>query len=107
MRILHVIARLNVGGAALSVLELAAAQQARGHEVLVVAGTIPHGEASMEHLAPTLGVQYLKLPALRRELSIRSDTAAIRRCGACFAAIAPTCSTPIRPRRERPDDWRR
>ena len=34
-KIVHVIARLNVGGAALSVLELAAAQQKRGHDVLV------------------------------------------------------------------------
>ena len=48
MKIVHAIARLNLGGAALSVLELAAGQQERGHEVLVVAGTIPPGEASME-----------------------------------------------------------
>jgi len=39
-RIVHAIARLNVGGAARHVLELAAAQQAEGHEVAVVAGTL-------------------------------------------------------------------
>lgn len=44
MKIVHAIARLNVGGAALSVLELAAGQQERGHEVLVVAGTVPPGK---------------------------------------------------------------
>ena len=56
LRIVHAIARLNVGGAALSVLELAAGQQQLGHDVLVVAGTIPPGEASMEHVAHELGV---------------------------------------------------
>jgi glycosyltransferase involved in cell wall biosynthesis len=78
MRIVHAIARLNVGGAALSVLELAAGQRARGHDVLVVAGTIPAGEASMEHVAGELGVPYLWVPALQRELSPRRDVEATR-----------------------------
>jgi glycosyltransferase involved in cell wall biosynthesis len=82
MKIVHAIARLNLGGAALSVLELAAGQQDRGHEVLVVAGTIPPGEASMESVAAELGVPYLRMPALRRELSPTDDlraTAGLRR----------------------------
>jgi glycosyltransferase involved in cell wall biosynthesis len=82
MKIVHAIARLNLGGAALSLLELAAGQQARGDEVLVVAGTIPPGEASMESLADDLGVPYLRMPALTRELSLSDDlraTAGLRR----------------------------
>ena len=78
MKIVHIIARLNVGGAALSVLELAAGQQKNGHEVIVVAGQIPPGEASMEHLAGELGVNYRRLPALQREVSPRADIAAVR-----------------------------
>src|SRR5581483_2084718 len=78
MRIVHAIARLNVGGAALSVLELAAGQQRRGHDVLVVAGRIPAGEASMEHLAGELGVPHLHLDSLRRDPSPRADLAAVR-----------------------------
>lgn len=78
MNIVHAIARLNVGGAALSVLELAAGQQRRGHDVLVVAGTIPPGERSMEYVADELGVPYLHLPVLQRELAARSDLAAIQ-----------------------------
>jgi glycosyltransferase involved in cell wall biosynthesis len=78
VKIVHAIARLNVGGAALSVLELAAGQQRRGHDVLVVAGTIPPGERSMEHVAVELGVPYLHVPALQRELAPRSDSEAIR-----------------------------
>ena len=77
MRIVHAIARLNLGGAALSVLELAAGQRALGHDVLVVAGTIPVGEESMEHVADELQVPWTKVPALQRELSPRSDTAAL------------------------------
>ena len=51
LTIVHAIARLNVGGAALHVLELAAEQQRRGHDVLVVAGTLAAGEESMEYVA--------------------------------------------------------
>jgi glycosyltransferase involved in cell wall biosynthesis len=78
MKIVHAIARLNVGGAALSVLELAAGQQRRGDEVLVVAGTIPPGERSLEHVADELAVPYLHLPVLQRELAPGSDAAAVR-----------------------------
>lgn len=76
MRIMHVIARLNVGGAALSVLELAAGQRDQGHDVLVVAGTIPPGEASMENVAQELDVPHLHLPELTRELSPADDARA-------------------------------
>ena len=78
VNIVHAIARLNVGGAALSVLELAAGQQRRGHDVLVVAGTIPPGERSMEHVADELGVPYLHVPVLQRELAPRADAEAVR-----------------------------
>ena len=77
MRIVHAIARLNVGGAALSVLELAAGQQRRGHEVVVIAGRIPPGEASMEYVAEELDVPYLHLSSLQREVSARTDLATI------------------------------
>ena len=78
MKIVHVITRLNLGGAALAVLELAAGQRARGHDVIVVAGTIPANEESMESIADDLGVPYVRLPALQRELSPRADAQAIR-----------------------------
>jgi glycosyltransferase involved in cell wall biosynthesis len=78
VKIVHAIARLNVGGAALSVLELAAGQRQDGHDVLVVAGTIPPGEASMEHLTDELDVPYLQLAELQREVSPRQDMAAAR-----------------------------
>jgi glycosyltransferase involved in cell wall biosynthesis len=79
VKIVHVIARLNVGGAALHVLQLAREQQRRGHDVLVVAGRLAEGEESMEYVADELGVRVLKLPALQRPLSLRADSTAIRR----------------------------
>ena len=98
MRIVHVIARLNVGGAALHVLQLAHEQARRGHDVVVVAGTLAAGEESMEYVADELGVELLRLPVLQRELSLRADSAAIlalRRAG------GPTCSTPTPRKRAR------
>ena len=78
MRIVHAIARLNVGGAALSVLELAAGQQRRGHDVVVVGGRIPAGEASLEYLAAELDVQYVHLSTLQRDVSATSDLGTTR-----------------------------
>ena len=77
LSIVHVIARLNVGGAALHVLQLAHEQARRGHDVVVVAGTLAAGEESMEYVADELGVRLLRLPVLQRELSPRADPAAI------------------------------
>ena len=77
LSIVHVIARLNVGGAALHVLQLAHEQLRRGHDVKVVAGTLASGEKSMEYVADELGVALWKLPVLQRELSLRADVAAI------------------------------
>lgn len=77
LSIVHVIARLNVGGAALHVLQLAHEQSRRGHDVIVVAGTLAAGEESMEYVAHELGVRLIRLPVLQRELSPRADPAAI------------------------------
>jgi glycosyltransferase involved in cell wall biosynthesis len=77
LSIVHVIARLNVGGAALHVLQLAHEQSRRGHDVIVVAGTLAAGEESMEYVADELGIRLVRLPVLQRELSPRADSAAI------------------------------
>jgi glycosyltransferase involved in cell wall biosynthesis len=89
VRIVHVIARLNIGGAALSLLELAAEQQRRGHDVLVVAGRIAPGEESMEHVADELGVEHLRLASLQREISPRNDLGATRTIHALLRSRRP------------------
>jgi glycosyltransferase involved in cell wall biosynthesis len=78
LTIVHAIARLNVGGAALHVIQLAAQQRARGHDVTVVAGTLADGEESMEYVADDLDVPVIRLPALQRELSLLADATAVR-----------------------------
>jgi glycosyltransferase involved in cell wall biosynthesis len=89
MRIVHAIARLNMGGSALSVLELAAGQARRGHDVLVVAGTVPPGEDSMEYLADELGVSYRHVPSLVRELSPWNDVVAVSKLRAIVREQRP------------------
>ena len=81
MKIVHVIARLNVGGAALHVLQLAREQQRRGHDVVVVAGTLAAGEESMEYVADELGVSVRASDPAARAVP-RADGAAIRSCAA-------------------------
>lgn len=78
LRIVHAIARLNVGGAALSVIELAEYQRRHGHDVLVVAGSLAAGEESMEYFAEERAVPLFRLDALHRELSPRRDARAVR-----------------------------
>jgi glycosyltransferase involved in cell wall biosynthesis len=77
LRIVHLIARLNVGGAALHVIELAAEQRRRGHDVVVAAGRLAEGEDPMDYRAHELGVPVLRVPWLRRELSLVHDLRAI------------------------------
>jgi glycosyltransferase involved in cell wall biosynthesis len=89
VKIVHVITRLNLGGAALAVLELAAGQRARGHDAIVITGTIPAGEESMESVADDLGVPYIRLPELQRELSLRADARAVREVRRLIRARRP------------------
>ena len=92
------IARLNVGGAALHVLQLAHEQQRRGHDVIVVTGTLAAGEESMEYVADELAVTVRKVPALQRELSLRADAGAILAIRRILLEAKPTCSTHTPPR---------
>ncbi len=79
IRVLRVIARLNVGGPALHVTYLARGLAARGYETTLVAGDVARGEASMSFVAEQAGVEVVTLPGLSRELSpIRDALAAFR-----------------------------
>ena len=79
IRVLRVIARLNVGGPALHVTYLARGLAERGYETTLVAGDVARGEESMAFVAEWAGVQVVPLPGLSRELApIRDAIAAIR-----------------------------
>ena len=78
IRVLRVIARLNVGGPALHVSYLSRELDKIGYETTLVAGSIGGSEGSMEYVAEELGVEPVYLPALQREISPLEDLAAAR-----------------------------
>lgn len=78
MKILRIIARLNVGGPARHVTLLNAGLDARGHDTLLVHGALDTGEASLESLAHGSGIQVLQEPSLGRRVSAATDVRAFR-----------------------------
>jgi glycosyltransferase involved in cell wall biosynthesis len=77
IRILRVIARLNVGGPAQHVLHLSRELDRRGYRTTLVAGRVGEGEGSMEQLATELGVEPVYVRSLQREISFFADAAAV------------------------------
>lgn len=71
MKIVRVIARLNVGGPARHVVWLTKGLQAAGCDVVLVAGTVPPGEEDMSYLAEDLGVSPVFIPEMSREVSAK------------------------------------
>ncbi|HJW94851.1 MAG TPA: glycosyltransferase [Thermoanaerobaculia bacterium] len=71
MRVLRLIARLNVGGPAQHVVWLNEALAKEGIEALLVTGTVPAGEQDMSGFAMARGVTPVVLPSMSRELSPR------------------------------------
>ncbi len=73
IRVLRVIARLNVGGPSLHVSYLTEGLASRGYSTMLVAGAISEGEASMEFVADQRGIEIRSIPGLQREVSPRED----------------------------------
>jgi glycosyltransferase involved in cell wall biosynthesis len=71
MRVLRLIARLNVGGPARHVVWLSEGLAQHGHETLLVTGVVPEGEQDMSGFARAHGVAPLVIPSMSRELSPR------------------------------------
>jgi glycosyltransferase involved in cell wall biosynthesis len=69
MKILRVIARLNVGGPARHVLWLTKGLQTFGHETLLVTGVVPPGEDDMNYFAEASGITPVTIPQMSREIS--------------------------------------
>jgi len=76
IRVLRVIARLNMGGPALHVTYLARGLASRGYETTLIAGDVARGEESMAFVADRAGVEVVRLPGLSRELSPIRDAVA-------------------------------
>jgi glycosyltransferase involved in cell wall biosynthesis len=71
MKILRIIARLNVGGPARHVVWLTEGLQQYGCETLLVAGVVPPGEDDMSYVAEASGVHPFTLPQMSREISVK------------------------------------
>ncbi len=89
IRVLRVIARLNVGGPALHVTYLARGLAERGYETTLVAGDVGRGEESMAFVAERAGVEVVSLPGLSRELSPLRDALAAFRLAYLIRRLRP------------------
>src|SRR5918997_772068 len=69
MKVVRIIAWLNVGGPARHVAWLEAGLLAAGVESLLVAGVVPPGEDDMGYFAESLGVRPHVIPEMSREIS--------------------------------------
>lgn len=73
MKILHVMARLNIGGTTPYVIQLIAAQREQGHDSHLICGQVGPEEGDMGYVADQYGIQVTILPSLGREISMRRD----------------------------------
>jgi glycosyltransferase involved in cell wall biosynthesis len=71
MKIVRIIARLNVGGPARHVVWLTAGLRDVGYESVLVAGVVPPGEDDMSYFARERGVEPFIIPHMSREISIK------------------------------------
>jgi len=69
VKILRIIARLNVGGPARHVVFLTRDLQDGEFQLWLIAGSVPEGEAGMDYLAERSGVTPIYIPEMSRELS--------------------------------------
>lgn len=71
VRILRVIARLNVGGPAIQAITLTSRMRSLGYDTTLVRGSEGPREGSMDELARQLYVNPVRIPWLRRELGLQ------------------------------------
>jgi glycosyltransferase involved in cell wall biosynthesis len=70
VEVMRVIARLNVGGPAIQVINLTKRLEPYGYRTTLLRGREGPREGSMDHLATDLGVNPILVPGLRRELGL-------------------------------------
>ncbi|MBA2378375.1 MAG: glycosyltransferase [Blastocatellia bacterium] len=80
MKILRIIARLNVGGPARHVVWLTKGLVDDEFESHLIAGTVPPGEEDMEYLAAQNGVEPILIAEMSRELSPKDAISLVKVC---------------------------
>ena len=86
----RVIARLNVGGPALHVVNLARGLEPFGFHTRLIAGTLESGEGDMSWYARERGVEPTFLPGMAREVQPVNDLRALLALRRLFTAERPT-----------------
>ncbi|HSK16885.1 MAG TPA: glycosyltransferase [Gaiellaceae bacterium] len=89
IRVLRVIARLNMGGPAIHVANLAAGLETRGYHTTLVAGSLARGEDSMAFVAERLGVSIVSVPEMEREIAPLHDVQSAHRLAELMREIRP------------------
>jgi glycosyltransferase involved in cell wall biosynthesis len=89
IKVLRVIARLNMGGPALHVAYLTAGLAERGYDTTLVAGSLARGEDSMAFVAEGRGVEVVKIDELHREISPFRDIVAVFRLARLIRSERP------------------
>jgi len=89
VKVLRVIARLNMGGPALHVAYLTEGLAERGYDTTLVAGSLARGEDSMAFVAEAHGVEVVKIDELHREISPLRDLVAVFRLARLIRAERP------------------
>jgi glycosyltransferase involved in cell wall biosynthesis len=70
IRVLRIIARLNVGGPAIQAINLTRHLEPYGYETVLLRGRESPTEGSMDHLADDMGVKPVYLTGLRRDVGL-------------------------------------
>jgi len=73
MKVLRIIARLNVGGPARHVVWLTRGLKDMGCDTLLVAGVVPPGEEDMSYFAEAAGVEPFIIREMSREVSLKDS----------------------------------
>jgi glycosyltransferase involved in cell wall biosynthesis len=73
IRVMRIIARLNIGGPAIHVALLTAGLRNFGFETTLIAGQLGDDEADMSYLARQMGVEPHYIPSLQREINLLDD----------------------------------
>ena len=89
IRVLRVIARLNMGGPALHVAYLTEGLADRGYDTTLVTGSLARGEESMAFVAEEKGARIVRVPQLSREISPLYDVVSIRRLVSLIREVRP------------------
>ncbi|MGI8567081.1 MAG: glycosyltransferase, partial [Pyrinomonadaceae bacterium] len=71
MKVVRIIARLNVGGPARHVTWLTAELPRVGYDTVLIAGTVPPGEDDMTYFARAQGVRPVIISEMSREISLK------------------------------------